>query len=609
MITLSIVNVPLAQIHPSPTNPRKTFAPGPLAELADSIKAKGVISPITVRLLQDEPDEGDHELVVGERRWRAAKLAGLAEIPCIVRDLDDQEVLELQLIENAQRADVHPLEEADGYERLISEHGYDVDRIADKTGKSKATIYARLKLCALAAVPREAFLEGRLSASVALLIARIPDTNLQDRATRDVLGETEMEHLEDRSEEERLDLDRIESPLAEDRRSITVGLDSEGFPVRERIPMSVREAQIHLQRRYMLRLALAKFPVDDANLVHEAGACTSCEFRTGNQRELFSDVDGEDICTRPSCFEQKTRASWELQAAAATDQGIKVVPAEDAARVFTPSAQIRQSSPYVDPKSPVPYDLLPAGTTKAPTFEKLLGKRLLDSAPKVLVQDLSGAGHELLDKKAVIEALREAGKIDKPLKPEKNAKTGSKDPYKDDAAREEKKRGQWERAAFSACEDAFTAAAKIKEGDLGWWRWLASWLTATTSKSYDAMIESAKTRAELQQVVTAVVLEDLRGGCSWSDPAKDVHLMRGLAVVGVDYGEHIERIKESDKAAEKAEKAAAKSGAKEKADDGNLCGLVDGKRGKGCIHELGHDGLHSDGGRTWSTPKKKGARR
>jgi len=152
------------QMRPSPTNPRKTFTG--LDELGASLIEKGVIVPVLVRPTPTAAKAKEpYELVCGERRWRAATKAKLTTIPAVVCDLSDREVLEIQLVENLQRVDVHPLEEADGYEELLEKHGYDVDGIAAKTGKSKAYIYARLKLGALAPGPRVEFLQGRISAS------------------------------------------------------------------------------------------------------------------------------------------------------------------------------------------------------------------------------------------------------------------------------------------------------------------------------------------------------------------------------------------------------------------------------------------------------------
>ena len=170
--------LPIDRIIISPTNPRKHFNEAALGELAASIAQHGVLQPILVRKWTIDCKmpkgkcygdmHGMHEIVCGERRWRASQIAGRAEILAIVRELSDLQVLEIQVVENLQREDVHPIEEAEGYERLIKWHGYSADTLAEKVGKSRAYIYARLKLTALAPVAREAFFSGKLTASTAL---------------------------------------------------------------------------------------------------------------------------------------------------------------------------------------------------------------------------------------------------------------------------------------------------------------------------------------------------------------------------------------------------------------------------------------------------------
>jgi ParB/RepB/Spo0J family partition protein len=176
----------LADLNASPLNHRKTFAKDKMAELRDSIRAKGVIQPIIAR-----PLKVGYEVVAGERRFRASKDAGLVEIPAIVRTLTDTEVLELQVIENGQREDPHPLEEAEGYEALLkcthaNGERYTADEIAAKVGKSRSYVFGRLKLCALCPEGRKAFYDGELDASRALLIARIGHHDTQRQALKDV---------------------------------------------------------------------------------------------------------------------------------------------------------------------------------------------------------------------------------------------------------------------------------------------------------------------------------------------------------------------------------------------------------------------------------------
>jgi ParB/RepB/Spo0J family partition protein len=172
-------SIPIGAIAPSKTNPRKHFDQGALDELTDSVRRHGVLQPVLVRVRvqtsaqsRGGPLAGHYELVAGERRYRAAKAAGLEEIPAIVRELEDVEVLEIQVVENLQRTDLHPLEEADGYQQLMR-RGYDVAKISERVGRSVKYVYDRVKLLALTKKAQELFLEGRFTPGHAILLARL----------------------------------------------------------------------------------------------------------------------------------------------------------------------------------------------------------------------------------------------------------------------------------------------------------------------------------------------------------------------------------------------------------------------------------------------------
>lgn len=172
--------IELQELVPSPTNPRKTFDQAKLEELARSITSKGVLEPLLVRP-HANGGAAAFEIVAGERRFRAAALAEVPTIPCIVRELDDVDVLEIQTIENLQRDDVHPLEEAEGYAALMKAAGYDVAEIAGRIGKSGKYVYDRLKLLQLVPELREVFLAGEITVAHAVLLARLTPTE-QERA-------------------------------------------------------------------------------------------------------------------------------------------------------------------------------------------------------------------------------------------------------------------------------------------------------------------------------------------------------------------------------------------------------------------------------------------
>lgn len=162
--------LPLTAIRPSKTNPRKNFDAGKLEQLAESIRQLGVVEPVLVRPLNGA---GTYELVAGERRLRAARLAELESVPAIVQPMDDVTALEVQTIENLQRDDLHPLEEAAGYVALTRVAKYDVARIAARVGRSAKYVYDRLKLLQLVPKAQELFLAGHMEAGHAILLARL----------------------------------------------------------------------------------------------------------------------------------------------------------------------------------------------------------------------------------------------------------------------------------------------------------------------------------------------------------------------------------------------------------------------------------------------------
>jgi ParB family chromosome partitioning protein len=154
--------VPIEFLRPASLQPRRHFGEDELAALAESIRAKGVMQPLLVRLLPD--GDGHYEIVAGERRWRAAQLAGCHELPVVVYALSDREALEVALLENVQRQDLTPLEEAEGYRRLIGEFGHTQEELARTLGKSRSHIANLIRLLALPAAVRAMLERGELSA-------------------------------------------------------------------------------------------------------------------------------------------------------------------------------------------------------------------------------------------------------------------------------------------------------------------------------------------------------------------------------------------------------------------------------------------------------------
>lgn len=163
----------ISDIRPNPQQPRRHFAEADLNELSESIRAKGVLQAILVR--PDPKTAGKYQIVAGERRWRAAKQAGLTEIPATIRQMDELELLEIGIIENVQRTDLNPIEEAEAYGALMKRFGRTQEGLAESVGKSRAHIANTLRLLNLSEVAREHLREGRISAGHARAALGAPD--------------------------------------------------------------------------------------------------------------------------------------------------------------------------------------------------------------------------------------------------------------------------------------------------------------------------------------------------------------------------------------------------------------------------------------------------
>ncbi len=256
--------VPITHLRESPTNPRKYFDQKGLKELSESIRTHGVIEPLVVRT---NGDPFLMEIVCGARRYRASKTAGLVEVPVVVREFTDDEVVVIQLVENGQRADLSPLEEAETYAALAAK-GLSAAAIAKQVGREPRDVARRLPLAKLAKRVKEALSSGILPVEHAQLIARIPDAKLQEEA----LGRI----LEDYGQEK---------------------------PVIHAVPYAIAKRVI--EEEFMTALSLAVFDPEDPDL-SPLGACSKCLHLAGNNPDLFGDVKGKAICTNPKDFRLKT---------------------------------------------------------------------------------------------------------------------------------------------------------------------------------------------------------------------------------------------------------------------------------------------------------------
>lgn len=273
-------NLPLAVLTESATNPRRIFEDSALKELAESIRSQGVLSPLLVRPLTDQ----SFEIVAGARRYRAAQMAEAPTVPVRIVSLTDAEALEAQLIENLQRRDVHPLEEAQGFRALLDleDPKYSIEQIAAKVGKTPAYCAQRVHLTELAAPVVETFYAEEIGVGHALLLAK-----LQPAQQEQALGNCFREEWN--------------------------GAGAKA----KRILLPVRHLQQWIEHNVLLLLKQAPFNKRDSQLVPAAGSCVECPKRTGHNKLLFADVSANsDACTDPNCYAAKLDAHVKAKVAA-----------------------------------------------------------------------------------------------------------------------------------------------------------------------------------------------------------------------------------------------------------------------------------------------------
>ena len=174
--------LPISQVESCSTQPRKSFDPEALSDLADSIRVHGIIQPLTVRKLQS----GYYQIIAGERRWRAARMAGLTQVPAVVIEADDRKAMELAMIENLQREDLNPIEEAEGYRQLMEQYNLTQEETAQRVGKSRSVVANALRLLNLCPPVRAMVEDGRLSNGHARTILSLSPA-LQEKAADAIL--------------------------------------------------------------------------------------------------------------------------------------------------------------------------------------------------------------------------------------------------------------------------------------------------------------------------------------------------------------------------------------------------------------------------------------
>lgn len=273
MNTTDFKNIPLSEIHPDKNQPRKFFDDAALKELTASVKDKGVLQPIMVR-----PNGKGYILVCGERRLKASIAAGLKDVPAVIRNLSDQEALEIQFIENIQRDDVHPMDEATTFKSMLESKvkPYTIADIAAKINKPEKFVAHRLSLNSLIPELQNDFWKGKFLIGHAILFSKLSPED-QKTCSKDCVE--------------------------------TVYIDREKSA---RQYKSVNEVNGFIQRNIMRVLSSAPFKKEDPTLNPEMGPCTTCPFRSGNNPTLFDEVKETDRCFKPGCFNIKLE-NWTLK--------------------------------------------------------------------------------------------------------------------------------------------------------------------------------------------------------------------------------------------------------------------------------------------------------
>jgi len=326
--------IPLTQIQPSGSRTqalrRQRFSEQALQELADTFKEHGIAEPLIVRPHPAPKGDIKYEIVAGERRYLAAPKAGLASVPVIVRELSDGAVLRLQLIENLQREDLGPLEEAQGYQELMELDRIKADDVGNLVGKSRAWVYSRINLLKLPEIIKDALQHERIDVSRALLVASVAEPERQARVLRDAT-----------------ERNGVGNPL---------------YSVRQLRTRIVREREV-------IPLVGAPFPIDDAGLLPKAGACGPCPHRTANCDPESADPN---LCTNAACYHDKVRLHGDRRRQEIKAAGGKVLRGEEARRL---SPSVKTVYDHVDLDLVCPVDHFSEEEPKPP---KNLSFDLLD---------------------------------------------------------------------------------------------------------------------------------------------------------------------------------------------------------------------------------------
>lgn len=419
----TFTDIPLAEITPSRTNPRKDFDSAAMVdylnELAATIRQKGVLQPILVRpaycvgartRAEIEATRWTgmarfaFEIIAGECRWRASQVAQMAKIPCIVTEMTDDDAREAQQIENLQRRDLNPLDEAEGIAEMLAlknDEGkprYTAGSLAEKLGASRAWISSRRAWIGLPQCAKTALKEGRLDVQLATLIASIPVTAAREEFAEMILKP-----------------ELVEGPLTR------------------------AQARALRDEKFIRVLRSVPFALDDGELVPSAGACLACPKMSANCAEVFAAEDAALIkqrtCLDPQCYRTKLAALQVRQAAAASGDGKVMLPAAESEKIYpfyTATGEMDPKSPYVALGSKPAAHLLKREVTKVDTWQTLVEEAEEKTGvrvPRIVIADQQGIIRDHVETKLAIAAIEKAGE---PIFRETDGATapkGTEDPF------------------------------------------------------------------------------------------------------------------------------------------------------------------------------------
>jgi len=372
----SISLIPIEKIKLSKQNPRKQFQEDKIEELAVSIEKIGLIHPILVRPIEEDY----YEIVSGERRWRACKKLNKEFIECFIHPMDEKMALQIRIIENIQRQNLNPIEEAEGYKNLL-QGGMTTVELSSVIGKGRDYISRMVSLLSLPEAAKEAIISGKLAKRAGWYIARIPIPQLRAVVASEAIA-----------------------------KSLTVA----------------QVAKMVLEN-FLLDLRKANFSISKPDLIPGVPSCLDCSKRTGNSEDLFEDVKDDMVCTDPECFAKKREADWRFQCYKAQSENREILFDEESIRHFVPgTSRLKMDSPFIDIDSTCDLD------KKERKWASLLAEELTikDSKPllhQYLARSPIGTIHRLVKKEDALFILQRQGitfaaKAIKELKEKEEAK-------------------------------------------------------------------------------------------------------------------------------------------------------------------------------------------